>query len=387
MAEPQTEQRTFAGRRVAFTGRLAAMSRRTAAEMLERRGATVSESVNRQTDLLVVGREGWPLRADGRLTRKLIRARTLQRVNQALEIIPEEQFLHRLQVNPLEDYVLRSCSIAELTELLDLPRSRLESWQRAGVIVATERREGLPYFDFRQVSAIRSLHRLLSAGVAPRRVARSLSQLREWMDEFPSLDLLPGLFSDGSRFLFRTDGGRLAETTGQLLFEFDADSEVAALPFLCRVDADTTFAEAIRLEKEGRLAEAAACYRMLLHEDGLDAEVCFNLANVLHAAGDKRAAIDWFHEAVALDPEMTDAWNNVGNLLAEIGNLAEACRAYRRAVDVEPAYADAHYGLADVLEQLGRWDEARGHWRTYLQIEQAGPWADYARTRLASHSA
>jgi hypothetical protein len=55
-------------------------------------------------------------------------------------------------------------------------------------------------------------------------------------------------------------------------------------------------------------------------------------------------------------------------------------------VSIDPQYADAHYGLADTLEQVGRLDEARAHWGMYLDYEQVGPWADYARQRLAART-
>jgi len=388
MMERQADRQTFAARHVAFTGRLASMSRRAATEMVERRGGKVSLSVNRRTDLLVVGREGWPLRPDGRLTRKLHRAKHLQRQKISLEIIAEEQFLQRLDLNSLNEGIRRSCSIAELTELLGLPRSRIEAWHRAGLLSPVERREGIPYFDFQQVTAIRSLHRLVADGVPPGRLERSLNQLRKWLKaEIPNFDLLPSLRPEGKRFLFRTNCGQLVETTGQLRFEFEEEPEISTLPYSSRMGSNATFEEASQLEQEGKLPEAAARYRQLLLDDGLDAEVCFNLANVLQAMHETQAAIERYHEAVTLDPDLTDAWNNLGNLLAETGELPGACVAYRRAVDVEPDYADAHYGLADVLEMLGQWDAAQGHWQSYLRLVQDGPWAQYARERLSSYSA
>jgi tetratricopeptide (TPR) repeat protein len=386
MTDHGAEFQALAGRRVAFTGRLASMSRRAAAEAVERHGGKVCSSVTCETSLLVVGREGWPVRPDGRLTRDLDRARHLQQTNRQFEILPEEQFLQLLQLGTIRNDDGRTCSIAELTELLDVPRSRIEAWQRAGLIASTECRDGIAYFDFQQVSATRSLHKLVAAGASPKRLSRSLGQLRRWLNfDIPNDELLPGLLTDGKRFLFRTDDGQLAETTGQLLFDFDEPGELLAFP--CRQNPDATFEEAVRLEQAGEFAAAADCYRKLLLDDGPDAEVWFNLANVLHAMGETQAAIERFHDAVGLDPEFTDAWNNLANLLAHSGKLPEARRAYQRAVEVEPDYADAHYGLADVLELLGSFREAQFHWRRYLELEQEGQLADYARSRLDPQTA
>src|SRR5262245_57085609 len=46
---------------VAFTGRLACMTRAEAFEVVRSHGGTPSESVTRQTNVLVVGELGWPL--------------------------------------------------------------------------------------------------------------------------------------------------------------------------------------------------------------------------------------------------------------------------------------------------------------------------------------
>ena len=62
---------------VAFTGRLACMTRAEAFEVVRSHGGTPSQAVTRQTDVLVVGELGWPLLDDGRPSNKLSRASSL----------------------------------------------------------------------------------------------------------------------------------------------------------------------------------------------------------------------------------------------------------------------------------------------------------------------
>lgn len=377
----------LAAHQVAITGRLASMSRKAAQELLERHGGRFSPNVNRQTTVVVVGREGWPLRGDGRLTRKLLRARQLRQEGQSLEIVPEENFLRQLELPHLATEVCRSYTLPELTRLLEVPRRRIEAWQRMGLLTPTGEHQAIPCFDFRQVAAARSLVKLLESGVSPRRLVRSLWLLQGW---FPAEDdagcLLARMLHDGGKVVFRTDAGRLVEPCGQLLFEYERDDSAATVAWAEETGSDRLFEEAVALEREGQLNEAARRYRQLLLDQGPDADVCFNLANVLHALGQTQAAIERLHEAVSIDRTNVDAWNNLGNVLAEENRLDEARDAYRHAVALEADYADAHYGLADVLELLGRFDEARLHWRTYLQQEPVGPWADYARKRLAARA-
>lgn len=383
MTERPQARQELAGQRVAFTGRLASMSRRAAAEMVGQLGGIFSATVNRQTTLVVVGREGWPLRPDGQLTHKLHRARQLQRHSQALEVLPEEQFLARVGIHSAEDRFCRTYTVAELTNLLDLPRSKIEAWQRHGFIRPGAIEDGLARFDFRQVAAVRSLVRLLAAGVRPKRLMRNLRQLEGWISgESGQDELLSRLLCDAGRLVLRTDGGQLVEATGQMLLEFETEETAATVSWDRALEGDRLFEEAARLEQAGELESAARRYRELLLAEGPDPDVCFNLANVLYGLGQIQAAIERLYEAVSLDRDHVEAWHNLGNLLAEQKRPDEALAALRRAVAIEPGYADAHYALADVLEQLGRFEAARPHWRAYLAEEQLGPWADYARSRL-----
>jgi NAD-dependent DNA ligase len=59
---------------VAFTGRLACMTRAEAFDVVRQRGGTASPAVTKRTKILVVGELGWPLLDDGRPSNKLSRA-------------------------------------------------------------------------------------------------------------------------------------------------------------------------------------------------------------------------------------------------------------------------------------------------------------------------
>ena len=65
---------------VAFTGRLACMTRAEAFEVVRQHGGTPSQTVTKRTKLLIVGELGWPLLDDVvRLTSSLAQARTVFR--------------------------------------------------------------------------------------------------------------------------------------------------------------------------------------------------------------------------------------------------------------------------------------------------------------------
>jgi NAD-dependent DNA ligase len=73
---------------VAFTGRLACMTRAEAFEVVRQNGGSPSQTVTKQTKLLVVGELGWPLLDDGRPSNKLSRATEYD-----IPVVSERRFL------------------------------------------------------------------------------------------------------------------------------------------------------------------------------------------------------------------------------------------------------------------------------------------------------
>ena len=73
---------------VAFTGRLACMTRAEAFAIVRGRGGTPSQTVTKRTNLLIVGELGWPLLDDGRPSNKLSRANAY-----GVPVVSERRFL------------------------------------------------------------------------------------------------------------------------------------------------------------------------------------------------------------------------------------------------------------------------------------------------------
>ena len=189
---------------------------------------------------------------------------------------------------------------------------------------------------------------------------------------------------ESSLFDERLEGGEIAGTRGHLRFDLGGRRWAPRL-LRCRPDdpAEARFAHAVALEADDRLEEAARAYHEAMIEDGAQAEMTFNLGNVLYRLGRLEAAAERFMQTVEMDPEWVASWNNLGNTLGELGRLDEAVEAFRRALAIDPSYADAHFNLAEVLHAAGRTAEARAHWRAYLAYDATSPWADRVRERLA----
>jgi tetratricopeptide (TPR) repeat protein len=374
---------------VAITGRLATLSRAEAWRIVHARGGRTTSAVTRETTLLVVGQEAWPLRKDGRLNANLRRAHRLQASGHKLEVLGEQAFLDRLGLEEFASDICRRHTINQLTRLLNVPRARISAWLRHGLIQPAETLDGLPVFDYRQVAAIKALCELRQSGVSTARLRRSLKQLSVWLPD--AEDALLRLSAAEGQLLVRDASGGLAEPSGQRRLEFPGSAEestgAAAVMLDQRNMADELFAQAVRHEEGGHLKEAIESYHHWLHEFGPDAQVCFNLGNVLAASRKPEAAIERFRQAVELDAGHVEAWNNLGVVLAKSGQREQAIAAFTKAIQREPSYSDAIYNLADTLEELGRCEEAQRHWRAYLACETSGPWADYARQRLSPRRA
>jgi tetratricopeptide (TPR) repeat protein len=384
MSAPAMDAAWLAGKQVAFTGRLASMTRAEAAKLVEAHGGTFVTVVSRHTAYLVVGQEGLPLTKDGALSNKLQKARELDGAAE-IRILSEEEFFDRLGVAERSGGVHRLFSTAQLCRLLRVPRDRLRSWLRQGLIRPAETTQGVCLFDFQQVTSLKTLWELSQAGVTAGQIRRSLEQLRQWLagaDE-PLAQL--ALIERDGRLFVRLDEGQLADPSGQLQFDFAGDAsptivagESAAPP------ADDWWERGFEQEERGEWQGAAESYREALLAGGPHPQLCFNLGNVLYALGQKGQAAERFRQAVELERSFSGAWNNLGNVLAELGQMDDALAAFREALEQQPAYADAHYNLADALEQAGRFSEARSHWKAYVRLEPVGPWAQHARRRLSS---
>ena len=409
-AKPIQSSPLLLGERVAFTGTLASMTHRQAMDLVEQHSGSAGQHVSHQTTLLVVGEEGWPLEADGRISVKLEQARQLHDQGEPVRILSESEWLTLLEVEPRERKQQQLYTPAMLSQLLNISVHEIRRWERDGLIRAVKKVYRLPYFDFQEVTGARRLSELAQSGVKLDELAAGLERLRA---------ILPGVdrplaqlevLARGKQFLYRDATGLVEPSSGQRVFDFelpsppcpvdehDLDDEVATIPLRPAVEAaspgdsinrrdwsaDEWFREGCRLAEENEIDAAIEAFRLALIDEPLNPAHHFHLADVLYRDGRPEAAIERYHMAVELDHDFLEAWTQLGCLFAETGKTSAAQEAFRVALDLHPDYPDAHFHLAELLERSGQRDEAATHWRRYLEFDQRGPWADIARQRLES---
>ena len=384
----------LAGERLAFTGTLASMTHKEAQARTAECGGSAAEHVSRQTTMLVIGEEGWPLEEDGSPSVKLQHAERLRTEGIDIRIVSESDWLSFVGLDGRRGELHRRCTPAMLSQMLKVSVHRIRRWERMGLIRAVSHVCRLPFFDFQEVASARRLAELVDAGVPVKEIQASLAQLENVVGVGARpLAQLEILASD-RHLLYRDERGLLKTAGGQRLFEFAgpppaAPPEKEAVvehPALgedrSRWTAHDWFEEGRRLADEGVLAGAVEAFRMSLMEDADAPEVQFHLAEALYRQGNVGGALERYHVAAELDHNYIEAWTQIGCLHAELGQLAPAIDAFDIALDIHTDYPDAHLHKAEVLHQAGRTADAAIHWRKYLEFDQSGPWAEAARKRL-----
>lgn len=393
----------LSGERVSFTGTLASMTHKQAQTLVEVQGGTATEHVSKQTTMLVVGEEGWPLEADGTSSVKLQHVERLRYEGLEIRIVPESEWLGFVGLDGERRELHRVYTPAMLSQLLDLPVNVIRRWERIGLIRPVSRVCRLPYFDFQEVNSVRKLSQLVTSGVSVREIQNSLAHLR---------DLLPGidrplaqlqLMAQDQHLVLRDTQGRLLTASGQRLFDFDgepsegdtsegrdqkdgSDEREQVLSFDAHLKHDWTaaecFDEGCRLSDEGELEPAADAFRLCLLDDATNVSAHFHLAELLYRLDNPKGALERYHMAVSLEPDFIEGWTQLGCLYAELGDPQTAVEAYDIALDIHADYPDAHLHKAEALHQLGKTADAVPHWKRYLEFDKRGPWADMARKRL-----
>lgn len=364
-------------------------------------GGTAAEHISRQSTMLVIGEEGWPLEADGKPSVKLQQAERFNADGLDIRIVNESEWLGFVGLDGRRGELHRRCTPAMLSQMLNVSVHQIRRWERMGLIKAVAHVCRLPFFDFQEVAGARRLAELVEAGVAVKEIQSSLAKLETvvGVGERPlaQLEILAG----GRHVLYRDGAGRLKTAAGQRMFDFAAPpasdetesasekTGPASLPLPAEPSADRSrwtaydwFGEARRLADDGELAPAAEMLRMSLMDDPDAPEVHFYLAEVLYRQGNVAGALERYYVAAELDHNYLEAWTQIGCLHSEQQQFTPAIDAFDIALDIHSDYPDAHLHKAETLHQAGRSSEAVAHWRRYLEFDQSGPWAEAARKRL-----
>jgi tetratricopeptide (TPR) repeat protein len=344
---------------VAFTGRLACMTRAEAFEVVRQRGGTPSQAVTKHTRLLIVGELGWPLLDDGRPSNKLGRA-----TSYGIPVLSERRFLEWIG-KAVPDNVHKTYTGDQLAALAKLPHERILELAQFGLL---DERAGR--FSFRDLASARQISKLLADGVRLSGIIRSVSEIRRWLPDvgLSNVRLRPG---PSNSLEVEQPGGR-TDKHGQFVLAIHESEQ----------GPDDLFPRAQAAQEVGDIVESERLYRILMKTDPTDASAPFNLANLLRLCGRNIEAEAAFRAATRVDPTFAEAWYNLGDLLDDQSRSEAAIGCLRKALQVAPDYANAMFNLALMLQRKSHYAEAADYWRLYLSRDCQSDWATRARRSL-----
>jgi tetratricopeptide (TPR) repeat protein len=239
------------------------------------------------------------------------------------------------------------------------------------------------FFDLLQLKKVRDLR---AKRVRPAVIRRSLEAMQKQVAGMENPLLEAGVYSSGSRVVFRHQGKAVEPIAGQFVMDFAPPPVVQPVKVRAirsEATAAELFAKGIALEEDPASQEQAiTAYRKALDLDPQHAAAHINLGTLYYNRHDHSGAERHYRSAIEVDPRYALAYFDLGNVLDETGRLAEAVKAYCSAITLAPTYADAHYNLALAYEKLKQPRNALRHWRAYVKLDNSGPWAVHARNQI-----
>ena len=280
----------------------------------------------------------------------------------------------------------------EVRRILGISENSLRPWERLGLT------ESKSSYSFADLISLKTLQNLRDNQIPAKRIREALHQLRLRLVNVnrPLHELK--IYSDGRRIAVDMPGERMEALTGQMLFNFDAETirTVATLgsdtsepgdPEEEAKDAadasESLFRYALDLERSGAEPnEIIAVYRKVLDSNPRAAGAWVNMGTLHYRMRLLKSAERCYREALDANPEYALACFNLGNVCEETGRLDEAVLHYESALRFDPECADAHYNLALIQERRLVLSRAERHWRAYLEYDSKSPWADFAKRKL-----
>lgn len=131
--------------------------------------------------------------------------------------------------------------------------------------------------------------------------------------------------------------------------------------------------------ERGQTSRAIALFRRAFRCKPTDGAPALVLANLERARGNAQIAADWYHRAIALNPQSANALASYGTNRLESDLMAEAERYSRRALRLDPGSSLAAINLGMALKAQGRTDESLAAFQQAVALRP-----DYNRARFAA---
>ena len=268
-------------------------------------------------------------------------------------------------------------TLKSIEKMLGLGRGVISSIVNAGFVTPTRGARNELRFSFQDVVVLRTAHHLMAANIPPRRMLRSLKQLKSRLPKELPLSGLR-ICAIGNDVVVRDGAAQWEAESGQLLMDFEIANGDGGVTFLARTaradtrgeaDAEAWFTRAEALEASD-VAAAEKAYRRALSIAPDHADSYTNLGALLCEAGRCAEAVKLFDIGIRHCPRSPLMYFNRGIALEDGNRLEEALQSYERCLELAPDLADAHYNAARLYEKRGQGQLAVRHYSAYRRLQE-----------------
>ena len=187
--------------------------------------------------------------------------------------------------------------------------------------------------------------------------------LRREMENSPLMDDI--FFAETVENAYCSMFRKWADTSGQA----NESKRHEKLKLTAQELAAKTFNKGVELQQQNLLEEARNSYIQAINIQADFVDAYNNLGVIYQQKGMLEEAVQSFRAALKIEPAYFDAQFNLANTFKIQKNLFEAEVAYKKSIDIKPDHADAHYYLGSILVDQGRPQEGETSLRKALEIQ------------------
>ena len=122
-------------------------------------------------------------------------------------------------------------------------------------------------------------------------------------------------------------------------------------------------------DSKGDYAQAIADYNQAIHLQPDDVEAYNNRGNAYGSKGDYAQAIADYNQAIHLQPDYVEAYNNRGIAYGSKGDYAQAIADYNQAIHLQPDLAVAYYNRGNAYNSKGDYAQAIADYNQAIHLQ------------------
>jgi len=272
--------------------------------------------------------------------------------------------------------------------MIGVTRRELDYWTRLRLVLPRAR-WGERFFSFSDLVALETIKRLAARRVPARKIRRAVTALEAELGHSRTPLSALRISTNGKQVVVHSPvaSARPYEPlTGQFVLNFETSELAQKVHALASRSAEEWFELGMSCDtKAESLEQAVEAYRKAVDASPEWVEAHINLGTALYQLNRMEEALSQFTAAVEYEPQNALAEFNLGCVLEQLGDADEAIKHLRRAIELSPSLADAHLNLGLAYEKGGHVQNSIRHLSLYLRYEPNGPWAEFARSRIARY--